>query len=64
MSNTVDREIVQCAVQRGMLRVSIDKMILLSSSFLIFIEKLGNLPHKGIARRDLPASGGRDAVGE
>ena len=39
--------------------------------FLFFIEKLrllthegGNLSHKGIARRALPASEGKDAVGE
>ena len=38
---------------------------------LFIIEKLGllthvvgNLSHKGIARRALPASGGKDAVGE
>ena len=40
-------------------------------NFFIIIKKLrqlthvvGNLSHKGIARRALPASGGKDAVGE
>ena len=47
MSNTVDREIVQCAVQRGMLRVSIDKMILLSSSFFIFYREAGQSASQG-----------------
>ena len=30
----------------------------------LFTHVVGNLSHKGVARRALPASGGKDAVGE
>ena len=38
--------------------------IFFTVKLILFTHVVGNMSHKGIARRALPASGGKDAVGE
>ena len=41
-----------------------DFLIFFTEKLRLFAHVVGNLSYKGIAERALPASGGKDAVGE